>query len=115
MKKRSLGLLLALFLLTIAVTGVSAQDAVTVEIYFPIAVDSPITDILNGYAEAYMADNPNVNVVWSFEGGYPDVKNRLLTVAEGGGELPALAIMLATDIYDLVNAGYVAPRHRGQR
>jgi len=109
MKKRSLGLLLALFLLTIAVTGVSAQDTVTVEIYFPIAVDSPITEILQGYAEAYVAENPNVNIVWSFEGGYSDVKTRLLTVAEGGGEVPALAIMLATDIYDLRNAEVIQP------
>ena len=95
MRSRSLGLLLALFLLAIAVTGAAAQDTVKVEIYFPIAVDSPITEILQGYADAYMAENPNVEVVWSFEGGYADVKNRLLTVAEGGGELPALAIMLA--------------------
>ncbi|MCL4250906.1 MAG: ABC transporter substrate-binding protein [Anaerolineae bacterium] len=109
MKSRSLSLLLALFLLVIAVTGASAQDSVKVEIYFPIAVDSPITEILQGYADAYMADNPNVEVVWSFEGGYGDVKNRLLTVAEGGGELPALAIMLATDIYDLRNAEVIQP------
>ncbi|MCA9906146.1 MAG: ABC transporter substrate-binding protein [Anaerolineae bacterium] len=109
MRSRSLGLLLALFLLAIAVTGAAAQDTVKVEIYFPIAVDSPITEILQGYADAYMAENPNVEVVWSFEGGYADVKNRLLTVAEGGGELPALAIMLATDIYDLRNAEVIQP------
>jgi sn-glycerol 3-phosphate transport system substrate-binding protein len=83
---------------------INAQDTVKVEIYFPIAVDSPITDILDGYADDYMAANEGVEIVWSFEGGYGDVKNRLLTVAEGGGELPALAIMLATDIYDLRNA-----------
>jgi sn-glycerol 3-phosphate transport system substrate-binding protein len=88
---------------------INAQDTVKVEIYFPIAVDSPITDILNGYADDYMAVNEGVEIVWSFEGGYGDVKNRLLTVAEGGGEVPALAIMLATDIYDLRNAEVIQP------
>lgn len=100
MKLRSLLLVL---LIVLSGSIVLAQDTVTVEIYFPIAVDSPISATLDGYAEAYMAENPDVEIVWSFEGGYGDVKTRLLTVAEGGGDLPALAIMLATDIYDLRN------------
>lgn len=91
-------------LLVLSGSILSAQDTVTVEIYFPISVDSPISETLDGYAAAYMAENPDVEIVWSFEGGYGDVKTRLLTVAEGGGDLPALAIMLATDIYDLRNA-----------
>ena len=91
-------------LLMVPLVGVQAQDSTVVEVYFPIAVDSPITEILDGYADAYMEANEGVEIVWSFEGGYGDVKNRLLTVAEGEGELPALAIMLATDIYDLRNA-----------
>ncbi|MDQ7024916.1 MAG: ABC transporter substrate-binding protein [Anaerolineae bacterium] len=100
--KRSI--LVVLVLLLLGANIISAQETVTVEIYFPISVDSPITEILNGYAEAYMSENDGVEIVWSFEGGYGDVKNRLLTVAEGGGDVPALAIMLATDIYDLRNA-----------
>lgn len=96
----------------LALTGVGilrqptgyAQEPVTVEIYFPIAVDSPISEILDGYAEAYEAENSDVDIVFSFEGGYGDVRTKLLTVLEGGGDLPALAIMLATDIYDLRNA-----------
>lgn len=102
---RKLSLLVVLLLLlSMSLAVVKAQDETVVQIYFPIAVDSPITEILNGYAETYMAENPGVQIVWSFEGGYGDVKNRLLTVAEGEGELPAMAIMLATDIYDLRNA-----------
>ena len=107
--KRKLIMALLLAALVLTTVGVQAQEATRVEIFFPIAVDSPITEILNGYAETYMAENPGVEIVWSFEGGYADVKNRLLTVAEGGGELPALAIMLATDIYDLRNAEVIQP------
>lgn len=83
---------------------VQAQDDVTVLVYFPIAVDSPITEILDGYAEVYEAEHEGVNIEWSFEGGYGDVKNKLLTDIEGEGDRPALGIMLATDIYDLRNA-----------
>ena len=105
MKQRVL--LVAVFILLLSLGAVQAQDKTVVQIFFPIAVDSPITEVLNGYAEAYMAEHPDVEIQWSFEGGYTDVKNRLLTVQEAGGDLPALAIMLATDIYDLVNAGAV--------
>ncbi|MBL8145678.1 MAG: extracellular solute-binding protein [Anaerolineae bacterium] len=105
MKQRIL--LVTVFLLLLSLGAVQAQDKTVVQIFFPIAVDSPITEVLNGYAEAYMAEHPDVEIQWSFEGGYTDVKNRLLTVQEAGGDLPALAIMLATDIYDLVNAGAV--------
>lgn len=101
-------LLIVVLILALSVSfAVQAQDKTVVQIFFPIAVDSPITEILNGYATAYMAEHPDVEIQWSFEGGYTDVKNRLLTVQEAGGDLPALAIMLATDIYDLVNAGAV--------
>lgn len=101
-------LLVVVLILALSVSfAVQAQDKTVVQIFFPIAVDSPITEVLNGYAEAYMAEHPDVEIQWSFEGGYTDVKTRLLTVQEAGGDLPALAIMLATDVYDLVNAGAV--------
>lgn len=86
-----------------------AQDTVTVEIYFPIAVDSPITDILAEYEATYEAMHPNVDIVWSYEGAYGDVKTKLLTTIAGEGDLPALGIMLATDIYDLRNAEAIVP------
>lgn len=107
MKHKSLAIALLVFVLSVSGALVGAQDSTVVQIFFPIAVDSPITQILDGYAAAYMEQNPGVQIQWSFEGGYTDVKNRLLTVQEGGGTLPALAIMLATDIYDLVNAGAI--------
>jgi sn-glycerol 3-phosphate transport system substrate-binding protein len=107
MKHKSLAIAFLILVLSLSGALVGAQDSTVVQIFFPIAVDSPITQILDGYAAAYMEQNPGVQIQWSFEGGYTDVKNRLLTVQEGGGELPALAIMLATDIYDLVNAGAI--------
>ncbi len=106
-------LVVVLALVSVLVVGIvpfaSAQDTVTVEVYFPIAVDSPVTNILAEYEATYEEMHPNVDIVWSFEGGYGDVKNKLLTTMEGGGDLPALAIMLATDIYDLRNADVIMP------
>ncbi|MBN1562553.1 MAG: ABC transporter substrate-binding protein [Anaerolineae bacterium] len=108
MKMRIL-LILALLLTTGTAAIAHAQDPVVVEIYFPIAVDSPITETLEGYAATFEEANPGVDIVFSYEGGYSDVKNKLLTTMEGGGDLPALGIMLATDIYDLRNAEAIVP------
>lgn len=105
--KKSLFVLLALLLLIPMMS--SAQEPVKVEIYFPIAVDSPVTELLEGYATAYEAEHEGVDIVFSYEGGYADVKTKLQTIADGGGELPALAIMLATDVYDVRNAELVQP------
>ena len=112
-KRGSLVLLLIVAMVIVALptaqTTAQETEKTTVEIYFPIAVDSPITEILDGYAQAFEAENEDVDVVFSFEGGYGDVKTKLLNTIEGGGDLPALAIMLATDIYDLRNAEAIQP------
>ena len=85
------------------------DEAVTIQVFYPVAVDAPIADILNGYVADFQADYPNITVEPVFSGGYADVKTAIQTTIEGGGTPPAVGVMLATDIYDLVNAGYIAP------
>ena len=86
-----------------------STEPVTIQVFYPVAVDAPIAQILSGYVEEFQAANPNITVEPVFSGGYGDVKTAIQTTIEGGGAPPALAVMLATDIYDLVNAGYIAP------
>ncbi|HET6485754.1 MAG TPA: ABC transporter substrate-binding protein [Spirochaetia bacterium] len=80
---------------------------VEVSLAYPVAVDAPITAMLKGWAQDYMAKNPDVKVTLIFSGGYPDVKTAVQTAIQGGAKPPTLAVMLATDVYDLVNARYV--------
>lgn len=87
----------------------ASDEPVTIQVFYPVAVDAPIAQILSDYVEAFQAENPNITVEPVFSGGYGDVKTAIQTTIEGGGKPPALAVMLATDIYDLVNAGYIAP------
>lgn len=83
------------------------MEPVTIQIYYPVAVDAPIAEILNGYVADFTAEYPHITVEPVFSGGYGDVKTAIQTTIDGGGEPPALAVMLATDLYDLVNAGYI--------
>ncbi|MCK5248466.1 MAG: ABC transporter substrate-binding protein, partial [Spirochaetaceae bacterium] len=45
-------------------TGVSDQEseAVTIKIAYPVAIDAPITEILDSHARAFEAEHPNVTV-----------------------------------------------------
>ncbi|MCG8479250.1 MAG: ABC transporter substrate-binding protein [Spirochaetales bacterium] len=87
----------------------SVEEQVTIQVAYPVAVDAPIAEILEGYAQQYMAQNPNVQVETIYSGGYTDVRTTIQTTIDGGGDAPALAVMLATDLFDLANAQYIEP------
>lgn len=57
---------------------------VTIEIYYPVAVDAPIAKILEGYIKDFQAQNPGITVKPVFSGGYGDVKTAVQTTFEGG-------------------------------
>jgi len=87
----------------------ATMEPVTFQVFYPVAVDAPIAAILNGYIEAFQAEYPHITVEPVFSGGYGDVQTAIQTTIDGGGEPPALGVMLATALYDLINADYVAP------
>jgi sn-glycerol 3-phosphate transport system substrate-binding protein len=93
--------------LLVCMSAALAAAPVEVSLAYPVAVDAPITAMLKGWAQDYMSANPNVKVTLIFSGGYPDVKTAVQTAIQGGAKPPTLAVMLATDVYDLVNAKYV--------
>ncbi len=84
-------------------------EAVTIQVFYPVAVDAPIADILKGYIADFQTENPNITIEPVFSGGYADVQTTIQTTIEGGGDPPALAVMLATALYDEINADYIVP------
>ncbi|MFO7625402.1 MAG: extracellular solute-binding protein [Anaerolineales bacterium] len=86
-----------------------AMEPVTIQVFYPVAVDAPIASILNGYIEDFQAEYPHITVEPVYSGGYADVQTAIQTTIDGGGEPPALAVLLATSLYDLINADYIAP------
>jgi len=85
------------------------MEPVTFQVFYPVAVDAPIAAILNGYIEDFQAEYPYITVEPVFSGGYVDVQTAVQTTIDGGGEPPALTVLLATALYDLINADYIAP------
>ena len=64
------------------------DEAVSIQIAYPVAIDAPVADILEGYSAAFEAENPNVTVEPVFAGGYGDVKTMVQTTIDGGGDAP---------------------------
>ncbi len=85
------------------------MEPVTIEVFYPVAVDAPIADVLNGYIADFEAEYPYITVEPVFSGGYTDVQTAIQTTIDGGGEPPAVAVLLATALYDLINADYIVP------
>ena len=90
-------------------TEVPAPEPVSFQVFYPVAVDAPIADILKGYIDAFEKENPGITVEPVFSGGYGDVKTAIQTTIDGGGQPPALAVLLAADLYDMINADYIIP------
>ena len=84
-------------------------DEIELEIFYPVAVDAPVTDILEEWGDEFEQENPGVTVNPVFSGDYSDTFAALQTTIDGGAEPPALSVLLSTDLYDLVNGGYIAP------
>ncbi|SIP92123.1 sn-glycerol 3-phosphate transport system substrate-binding protein [Alkalispirochaeta americana] len=82
---------------------------VTIQVAYPVAVDAPISDILDRYAREFEAKNPGVTIEPVYAGGYPDIRTMIQTTMDGGGSPPALSVLLATDLFDLANARYIEP------
>ncbi len=90
-----------------AAPAAKAAEPVEISMAYPVAVDAPIAQMMNGFAQDFMAANPTIKVKMVYSGGYTDVRTAVQTAIQGKAEAPELAVMLAADIYDLINAHFV--------
>lgn len=96
-------------LLVIAPFSALAQDKVQVNFYYPTAVDAPVNQILQGYADQFMAANPDIQVNLTYTGSYTQTRDTINTEIQGGGTGPTVAVMLTTDLYSFVEEGTIVP------
>ncbi|MFN3258956.1 MAG: ABC transporter substrate-binding protein [Pikeienuella sp.] len=78
----------------------SARAETEVVFNFPVAVGGPVTEIIDGYAKAFMAENPGIKVTPVYTGSYQDTIARTLTQIRGN-DAPAMAVLLSVDTFTL--------------
>lgn len=106
-KKRALtGALAAVSMLALSSGMASAKTQVT--FFYPVQVGGPLTQIMDGYVAKFEAANPDIDVVPVYSGNYLDTTTKALTAAKSGTP-PTVAVLLATDIFTLIDEEAVQP------
>ncbi len=100
----------ALLLLALAPLTVLAQDQpIVINFYYPTAVDAPVNTILQGYADQFHQQNPNITINATYTGSYTQTTQTIQTEMSGGGAGPDVAVMLSTDLLTFTEAGTIVP------
>ena len=84
------------------------QAATEVSFYYPVAVGGPIAKIIDGFAEGFMKENPDVKLVPIYAGTYQETIVKALT-AHKAGNPPVTSVLLSTDLFTLVDEGAIVP------
>ena len=85
-----------------------AQASATVDFLFPVAVGGPITRIIDGYAQDFQREHPGITVRPVYSGSYVDTLTKAQTALKAG-EKPAMAVLLSTDAYTLIDDDRIVP------
>jgi sn-glycerol 3-phosphate transport system substrate-binding protein len=88
--------------------GALAQQATEITFYYPIAVGGPITKIIDGYAEQFGREHPDIRVKPVYTGTYQESIVKALT-AHKSNEPPTTAILLSTDMFTLIDEDAIVP------
>jgi sn-glycerol 3-phosphate transport system substrate-binding protein len=83
-----------------------ADDKVKITLLYPIAVGGPLEAVINGLVSDFEAANPTIDVEAVYAGGYRDVEVAA-RAAIAGGDAPAVALMEATQLYELIELGFI--------
>lgn len=91
-----------------ALSSAAMAQQTVVDFYYPIQVGGPLTQVIDGYVAEFEAANPDIDVVPVYSGNYQDTTTKALTAAKAGNP-PALAVLLATDIFTLIDEDVIEP------
>jgi sn-glycerol 3-phosphate transport system substrate-binding protein len=102
--------------LKLAATGLSyialgaglALAGTKIDFYYPVQVGGPVTKVVDGYVKKFMEANPDIEVAPIYAGNYNDTTTKSLTAAKAGTP-PAVAVLLATDVYTLIDEDVIDP------
>ncbi|MBU6499163.1 MAG: ABC transporter substrate-binding protein [Rhodospirillales bacterium] len=85
-----------------------AAGPLEIQFFFPIAVAGPITKIIDGYAAAFAAENPDIRIKPVYAGSYDDTIAKALTALRSGNA-PPLAMLGAIQVYTLIDQDAIVP------
>ncbi|MCP5151714.1 MAG: ABC transporter substrate-binding protein [Ectothiorhodospiraceae bacterium] len=88
--------------------GVASVQAADLEFYFPVGVNAPAVATIEALTNAWAAKNPQHTVKAVYAGNYEETTTKALTAAQAG-DPPQVAVLLAIDIFTLVEEDVIVP------
>ena len=85
-----------------------AQTPVQVDFYYPVAVGGAIARTIDGFAQAFMAENSGIRITPIYAGTYQETIVKALT-AHKSGTPPVTSVALSTDMFTLIDEGAIIP------
>src|SRR5689334_6795501 len=98
---------LALLALT-ALVGHVAAAPVEITFYYPVAIGGSATKIVDDLVAEFEKANPDIKVKPVYAGTYQESIGKALTAAKAG-QPPDAAVILAADMFSLIDAGVILP------
>jgi len=98
---------LAILALFSFAAGVSAAP-VEITFYYPVAIGGSATKIVDDLVAEFEKANPDIKVKPVYAGTYQESIGKALTAAKAG-QPPDAAVILAADIFSLIDAGVILP------
>ena len=106
-KRNALKLAVAGFSFVALCAGAALADT-EIDFYYPVQVGGPVTKVVDGYVQKFMEANPGITVAPIYAGNYNDTTTKALTAAKAGTP-PAVAVLLATDVFTLIDEDVIDP------
>ncbi|TPW28933.1 ABC transporter substrate-binding protein [Martelella alba] len=82
--------------------------ATDITFYYPVQVGGPLTQVMDGYVADFEKAHPDIHVDAVYAGNYTDTTTKAMTAAKNGTP-PTVAVLLATDIFTLMDNEVVEP------
>ena len=100
MDRRQLVSGLAAFAGAVVAAPAIVRAATEISFCYPVAIGSPITKIIDGYAADFEKENPGIAVKPIYTGTYEDTMTKALTAHKSGTPL-VLSVLASTETFSL--------------
>lgn len=79
----------------------SKSENTEIDFYFPVAVGGSVANIVEGLAEDFEEENPDIKVNAKFGGSYEETMTQVMASTRGGNP-PELAVLFSIDLFTLI-------------
>lgn len=106
MRQKMYLMVMGLLLTVCLMAGTAAAKQIELTMYYPVAVGGPLTRVIDGMVDEFMAENPGIKVNAIYAGSYNDARIKALAALKGG-QPPQLSVLFSIDMYELIEQGAI--------